>query len=270
MSGACSTSTFATDSLDRLSEGTSTIHALDARAKLVATLAFIATVMSLPKYAVDAALPFAIFPAVMLARSGVPAGFVARRLAVAAPFAVLVGAFNPLLDTATILRIGGIEVSGGWLSFASIVLRFALTIGALILLVATTGVASLARAAERLGTPRAFVVQILSLYRYLFLAADETHRTWLAWHLRAPDGKRPSARIFAAMLGQLLLRSLARARRVHTAMLLRGFDGEVRMLSALCFTARDWAFLLGWLAAFAILRFAHPAELIGALLMRVA
>jgi cobalt/nickel transport system permease protein len=220
--------------------------------------------------AVDAALPLAVFPIVMLARSGLPASFVARRLVVLAPFALLVGAFNPIFDTATALRIGGIGISGGWLSFASILLRFMLTISALIVLVATTGVPALARAAEKLGAPRAFVVQLLSLYRYLFLTAGEVQRTWLAWRLRAPDGKRPPARIFAQMLGQLLLRSLARARRVHTAMLLRGFDGEVRMLSPLAFTARDWVFLLAWLMAFAVLRFAHPAELLGALLMRTA
>lgn len=268
MSEACGIHTFAANTLDRLSEGTSVIHRLDARAKLVVTLAFVAAVMSLPKYALDAALPFFIFPAFMLARSGIPAAFVARRLAAVAPFAVLVGAFNPLIDTAAMLRIGGIEVSGGWISFASIVLRFALTITALILLVATTAVPALARAAENLGTPRAFVVQLLGLYRYLFLTADEAQRTWLAWRLRAPDGKRPTARIFGQMLGQLLLRSLARARRVHTAMLLRGFDGEMRMLSTPSFAARDWAFLLGWLAAFAVLRFAQPAELLGALLLR--
>lgn len=269
MSEVCSIG-FTANTVDRLSQGASGIHRLDARAKLLVTLAFVVTVASLPKYAVDTALPFAIYPIAMLARSGVPTAFVARRLAVLAPFVLLVGAFNPLIDTATALRIGGIEISGGWLSFASILLRFLLTITALIVLVATTGVPALAHAAGKLGAPRAFVVQLLSLYRYLFLSAEEVQRTWLAWRLRAPDSKRPPARIFAQMLGHLLLRSLARARRVHTAMLARGFDGDVRMLSPLVFTVRDGVFVLGWLAAFAVMRFGHPAELLGALLMRAA
>lgn len=270
MNADCGTSIDAADRLDRLSRDDSAVHHLDARAKLVATFAFVLAVMSLPKYALDAALPFTVFPLVMLARSGLPAGFVLRRLAAVAPFAILVGAFNPLLDTAPLLHVGGVAVSGGWLSFASIVLRFALTITALIVLVATTGVPALARAAGSLGVPRAFVVQLLGLYRYMFLTADEASRVLLAWRLRAPNGKRPPARIFAQMLGQLLLRSLARARRVHTAMLLRGFDGELRMVATPAFTLRDGAFLTGWLSALAVLRFGDPAAWLGAVLMGVA
>lgn len=251
--------------LDRLSQGTSPIHQLDPRAKLLVTLAFVVAVVSLDKYAVADLLPFFLFPALILARSGIPFRFVARKVAVVAPFAILVGVFNPLFDQAIVLRIGGFGVSGGWMSFASILLRFALTIGALLLLVATTGVPALGRAAERLGAPRIFVMQILGLYRYLFLLVGESQRTLRAYRLRAADGGRPGWRIFAQILGQLLLRAVARARRVHEAMLCRGFDGELRLMGTLSFTGRDWAFLALWMAAFIALRFLRPAEILGAL-----
>jgi cobalt/nickel transport system permease protein len=267
MSAGCGASTLTLDATDRLSQGDSPVHRLDARAKLVVSLAFAAAVMSLPKYALNDVLPFFIFPFFMLAQSGVPAGFVAKRIAAVAPFAIMVGAVNPFFDTEIALRIGGMGVSGGWLSFVSILLRFTLTIGALLILIATTSVPALARAANRLGAPRALTSQILGLYRYLFLAVEETQRMLLAWRLRAADGKYPSWRIFAQMLGQLLLRSLARADRVHTAMLCRGFDGEIRSCTESRFAARDWVFVAGWLLAFAVLRFGHPASAVGALVV---
>jgi cobalt/nickel transport system permease protein len=267
MSAGCGASTITLDAIDRLSQGDSPVHRLDPRAKLVVSLAFAITVMSLPKYALNDTLPFFIFPFFMLAQSGIPPAFIARRIAVVAPFAFMLGAVNPFLDTEIALRIGGVGVSGGWLSFISILLRFALTIGALLILVATTSVPALAQAANKLGAPKALAAQILGLYRYLFLAVEETQRMLLAWRLRAAGGKYPSWRIFAQMLGQLLLRSLARARRVHTAMLCRGFDGEIRSCTALQFSARDGVFVAGWLAAFAVLRFGHPASVIGALVL---
>ena len=267
MSAGCGASHFDLGVLDRLSRGASPIHKLDPRAKLAVTLAFVVAVMSLPKYAVGDILPFFVFPFIMLARSGVLPRFILRRLVAVAPFAVMVGAFNPLFDTEIALRIGGTGISGGWLSFASIVLRFLLTIGALLLLMATTGVPALGRAAAQLGVPRVFVAQILGLYRYLFLALEEAQNTHLAWRLRTAHGRHPSWRVHAHILGQLLLRAVARARRVHTAMECRGFDGEFRLMSRPVFTARDWAFVIGWGAAFAVLRFGHPAEAIGALVL---
>jgi len=258
-------SAFDLGSLDRLSQGTSSIHRLDPRTKLLATMAFVVAVVSIDKYAVADLLPFFLFPAVMLARSGVPFRFIARKIIVVAPFAILVGMFNPLFDQTVVLRIGDFGVTGGWVSFASILLRFALTIGALLLLVATTGVPALGRAAERLGAPRVFVMQVLGLYRYLFLLVGESQRTLRAYRLRSADGGLPPWRIFAQILGQLLLRAVARARRVHEAMLCRGFDGELRLLGTLRFTGRDWIFLAGWTSAFAALRFLRPAEMLGAL-----
>jgi cobalt/nickel transport system permease protein len=260
-------SAFDLGTLDRLSRGTSSIHRLDPRAKLAVTLAFVMAVVSLDKYAVGDLLPFFLFPAILLARSAIPLRVVIRKVAVVAPFAVLVGVFNPLIDTEIMLRIGNIGISGGWLSFASIVLRFALTIGALVLLVATTGVPALGRAAERLGTPKIFVMQVLGLYRYLFLLVDEAQRTTRAYRLRSVHGKAPAWRVFAQLLGQLLLRAMARARRVYEAMLCRGFDGELRLIGKLQFTFRDWIFMIAWIAVFAGLRFLHPADVIGHLVM---
>jgi cobalt/nickel transport system permease protein len=266
VSAGCGISTDGAGAIDRLSSGASPVHTLDPRAKLLVTLVYVIAAASVSKYAVDTLLPFAVFPLIMLSRSGLPPAFVLRRLAVLAPFAVIAGAFNPLLDTHTVLRVAGADISGGWVSLVSILLRFVLTISALIILTASTGIPALACGAAKLGAPRPLATQILSLYRYLFLALEESQNTLLAWRLRNPGGRHPSWRVFSQILGQLLLRSAARASRVHDAMLCRGFGGDVRMLTPLRYTGRDWVFTLGWISAFAVLRFAPPGPVIGALL----
>lgn len=253
--------------LDRMGLSDSPIHRLDPRAKLLVTFAFLLAVVSHDKYAVSALTPFFLYPAVLLALSCVPVTFLLCRLLWAAPFAVLLGAFNPLIDHAPLLTLGGLDISGGWVSFASILLRFALVVSALVLLVATTGVPALAHAAQRLGMPRAFVVQLLMLYRYLFVLAGEAGRMARAHRLRAGDRRAAAWRVFARMAGQLLLRALDRADRIHRAMLCRVFDGRVPMLDTLRFRPQDWGFLLGWLALFAFLRGFEPARLLGSLIL---
>ena len=120
--------------LDRLGGGDSAIHRLDSRAKLVTTLLFIGAVASSGKYELSGLLPFLLFPASMAVCAGLPSRFLLRRLLLVAPFAVLVGMFNPLLDRTVLVQLGPVNVSGGWISFATILLRFALTVSAAIIL----------------------------------------------------------------------------------------------------------------------------------------
>jgi hypothetical protein len=62
---------------------------------------------------------------------------------------------NLLLDTGTVAVISGIPISAGSLSFLSILLKFALTISAALLLIATTSFPGVCHALRRLGLPPA-------------------------------------------------------------------------------------------------------------------
>ena len=135
------------------------------------------------------------------------------------------GAEHKLLQT-----LGGVTVSAGAVAFVTIVLKFALALSAALVLVATTGFDAVCAALNRLGAPRVVVTQLLLLYRYLFVLAEEAIRMLRAHALRSPDRPRPSARTAGTLLGQLLLRTLGRGERLHAAMRCRGFDGELRLV----------------------------------------
>lgn len=253
-------------SFDALAARDSALARRDPRAKLLLTLLFIVTVLSFDRYRVAALWPLALFPTVLAAQAELPTRTLLRMLWLAAPFALLVGIFNPLLEREPMLVLGGVEISAGWVSFASIVLRFGLTASAAVVLIAGTGMQPLCAALARLGAPRVFTVQLLFLHRYLFVLAGEALRMDTARRLRCGERAHMPLAVYASLLGHLLLRAFERAQRIHQAMLARGFDGELRLAQAWHWRRADTLFVAGWCAYFAALRLVDVPQAIGALL----
>jgi cobalt/nickel transport system permease protein len=251
--------------LDALATRPGPAARLDARAKLLVTAAYIVAVVSFERHTVAALVPFAAFPLLLGAWAQVPAAPILRKLLIASPFALMVGAFNPWLDTEPLLRLGDLSISSGWVSYASLLLRFVLTVSAALLLVATTGMRELAAALSALGLPREFCAQLLFLHRYSFVIGDEARRMATAARLRGA-GRGLGLRAWSALAGHLLLRSYERAQRIHLAMIARGFDGDLRPARPLAWQSRDSAFLLGWLLVFAWWRLGGPVDGLGRLL----
>ena len=151
--------------LDQLAGGDSRLHRLDARAKVVVTAVFIVCVMSFDRYAVAVLMPFVVFPVAILGQAGLPAGYLARKVAIVVPLALFVAVPNLWFDRTPFGHLGDWNVTGGQVSLVSILARSLLATAAAILLVAVTGFSALCEALERLGMPRALTVQLLFLYR---------------------------------------------------------------------------------------------------------
>jgi len=254
-------------SLDTLAARPTSLTRFDPRAKLLATLAFIVTVISFDRYTLAALLPFAVFPLALAAQGEVPLRLIIRKLLIASPFALMVGMFNPLLDRTPMLVLAGVDVSGGWISFASILLRFALTVAAALVLVAGTGFHEVCAGLNRLGVPQVFTTQLLFLHRYAYVLAGEAARMNAARELRACGAHALNLAAYASLLGHLLLRALERAQRIHQAMVARGFDGTVRSSRKMCWRTADTLFVTGWCAAFMLARMLDLPQLLGGLLV---
>jgi len=250
--------------LNELASQDTHIHRLDPRAKLITTVLFIVTVVSFDKYAVSALLPLVLYPVVLTALGDIPTGAIIRKVLIVSPFAVLIGIFNPFFDREVLMHIGGVPVTGGVISFASILLRFFLTVGVALLLIAVTGFEAVCQALERLKVPRAFVVQLLFLYRYLFVLLEEGLRIRRAYALRAGDTRGVAMRHYGSLSGQLLLRTLDRAQRIHQAMLCRGFDGRIRVARSLRAGPADILFVIFWCLFFLLARRYNLPLLLGA------
>jgi cobalt/nickel transport system permease protein len=253
--------------LDALATHDTPVHRLDPRAKLLATMVFVVTAVSFAKREIAELMPLFLFPVALLAVGRVPIRLIGRYLLMASPFAVMVGIFNPLLDREVVAHWGGLAVTGGWLSFLSILLRFVLTVSAALTLLACTGYIGVCAGLGRLGAPRALVTQFLLLYRYIFVLADEGARTVRAHALRSASARPAAVRVWGSLAGHLLLRAHDRGLRGHAAMLARGFDGSLHPLRRPHWSGADTAFLAGCLAFFALVRFGHVSERLGRLVL---
>lgn len=247
--------------MDEMARLDSPIHRLDARIKVLTTLLFLVFVVSFPQYTVSALFPFFLYPFYLMTAAHVPAGLLLRRLAAVSPLAVLLGMWNPLLDRQTVLSIGALSVTGGWLSFCSILLRFMLTVGSVLILIATTGLEGVCAALEKIKIPRIFVLQILFLYRYLFVLTEEAARMLRARSLRSFDGRGTGLLSFRGMAGTLLLRTLERAERISQAMYCRAFEGRIPTKQTSRISRQDIVFVFFWTVFFAVFRWVDPVSI---------
>ena len=179
----------------------------------------------------------------------------------------MIGIFNPLMDRDILVSLGGFGISGGWVSFMSILMRFILTVGIALTLIAVTGFNAVCIALDKLGTPRVFVVQLVFLYRYMFVLLDEAARMVRARSLRTFEGGGSGIKAYGPLVGQLLLRTMDRSQRVYLAMCCRGFDGEIRILKRLRFGPVEIGFTVGWSALFFLMRVYNVPAAMGSVIM---
>lgn len=255
--------------IERLSALDTPVHRIDPRAKLITALVFIATVVSFDKYTISNLLIFFLYPVIIAGLGNISYGHLAKNILYVSPFAVLVGIFNPLFDSQIMLTIAGAGISGGWISFLSIVVKFILTVSAGFILIGTSGFFSICVALEKLKVPRLFVVQLMFLYRYIFVLIEETIGLVRARHLRSFDGRGMGMIVAGSMMGNLLLRTINRARRIHVSMLSRGFDGEIRLLKELRMNTASWLYMIIWCVLFILMRNFNIPVIIGNFISRL-
>jgi cobalt/nickel transport system permease protein len=239
----------------RFREGSSFLHRLDARSKLLITLAFIfaATLTPVGRWEVLGGLAALLAAGVALGR--LSPLLVLRRSALALPFVL---AAVPLLFTREGDALFSIPVlawrwtatDAGLEALLTILARSWLSVGAAVILTATTPATDLLRALRGLHAPRVIVATVSFMYRYIFVIGEEAQRLIRARECRsAVVGKdsggslRWRARILGNMVGSLFIRSFGRAERIYDAMRSRGYDGEMRSLAVSSLRRVDYAAL---------------------------
>jgi cobalt/nickel transport system permease protein len=254
--------------MDDMARGTTFIHRRHPLAKFVVTIGFLIAVISFDKYEIINLIPFIFYPVLLVILSEIPAVPVIRRILMVEPFIIALGIFSPLFDRQSVM-IGSVGISAGWLAFLSILIKCSLTVAAVILLIATTGMEKLAVSLRMLHIPRIFVLQLLLTYRYISLLAEEVSRLLSAHALRTPGHKGVARAAWGSLAGGLLLRSFDRAQRVYEAMCLRGFNGEYNVGRIGCMNTVDISYTVIWLLLFTISRLYNLPVLLGTIITGV-
>lgn len=122
-------------------------------------------------------------------------------------------------------------------------------------LTAGMDISAMGHALRRLGCPQRLVWLLLFMGRYVHVLAAEWQSLSTAARLRCfqPRSDAHTWRTLATLLGLLLVRGHDRARRVHEAMLLRGFTGSFRPLDNFRWRARDTVITLAFFCCAALL-----------------
>ncbi|MDJ0623368.1 MAG: cobalt ECF transporter T component CbiQ [Desulfocapsaceae bacterium] len=235
------------------SQGSSYFHRRDPRAKIVGTIFYTATVALLNSF-IPLLLALA-FSLMMLFLARLPWAAVSKRL-------LLVNGFTLFLWITLPLTYGGEQYYDysflhlsreGIILAAQITLKTNSIILAIIALLTTSTIAELGSGLDRLRFPKKICFLLLYSYRYIFVIHQEYSRLLRAARMRSfsPATNLHTYRTFAYLFGMTLVKSYNRAQRVHQAMLLRGFNGNLVSLHRYDFTLRDLFFLL--LLCFSIL-----------------
>ncbi len=252
--------------MDELAAMDSPVHRLHPLGKLLITILYIFLVVSVPKYALSRLMIFLLYPAALFSLSGIPVGLCFYKLRIVLPLVCAVGLFNPLLDTAPLLQLGSVTVSGGTVSMLTLMLKGVLALTASFLLIATTSMDSLCAALRRLGVPSLLVTLLLLTYRYISLLLEQVSIMSEAYALRAPGQKGIHISAWGSFLGQLFLRSMDRAEELYAGMLLRGFRGEFPYAEGRAWRTADTAFCLLTAGALLLFRRFDVAGLLGGLI----
>ena len=209
------------------------VQRLDPRWKLAGLLLAALAAMNLHTCAPALAALAGALLLVALAR--LPLGWYVRRLAVSLFMFALFLAWLPLVlhDGDATLEIGFVTLSlTGLVRLIVITAKIASMISLMLVLLATTPLPSVFKAARALWLPRLLVLLLLLTYRYVFLLMDEFARLRIALRVRGFRNRADlhSYRTIGQVAGTLLVRSHERSERVGQAMRCRGFDGEFRAL----------------------------------------
>jgi cobalt/nickel transport system permease protein len=130
----------------------------------------------------------------------------------------------------------------GLLISARITLKSNAILLAFLALIASTSIATLGHALNRLRIPEKIVHLLLLTYRYVFVIEQEYQRLVRATKIRGfrPKSNMHTYRTYAYLIGMLFVRASERAARVHQAMLCRGFKGKFYCLREFSFSRLDF------------------------------
>ncbi|MBC6458725.1 cobalt ECF transporter T component CbiQ [Actinomadura sp. HBU206391] len=208
--------------------GATVVHRLPPQCKLVATVTFVLAVVSTPREQAWAFGLYAALLAAVAATARVPAGVIARRMAIELPFVTfaLLMPFVAHGERVTVAGVG-LSVSGLWGAW-NILVKGTLGVVASILLAATTEPRALLLGIERLRLPSLLTQIATFMLRYADVVLDELRRMKVARAARGFEARGiRDVGVLARSLGALFLRSYERGERVYLAMVSRGYEGRM-------------------------------------------
>lgn len=228
--------------IDRFSHIESSVQRWDPRIKILSLVFFIFVVALLKT--IPVAVASLLIAIVIIKITNIPFHFVANSIKVVvvflAPFFLMLPFSYPGEPA---FRIIGLPFS--WEGFRLAVLIFTKAVA---IVLTTNAIFGSARfdismiALQNLRCPKVLVQMILFTYRYIFVFMDEIKRMEKAMRSKGfvMKANMNTLRTMGNFVGALLIRSFERTSRVYSAMLSKGYEGELHSLVSFKACGKDY------------------------------
>jgi cobalt/nickel transport system permease protein len=229
--------------------GTSPMHRMDPRLKIIAAILFSFQIAVSDHFATLITALFFGISMTIFARLNFLMVF--KRLLIVNGFIFFLWLVLPwTFPGDSLFSIGPMDYTlQGVILSAQITLKSNAILLSLIALTGTSYLATLGYALNHLKVPDKIIYLFLITYRYIFVIEQEYQRLIRAARVRCfePGTNLHTYRTYAYLIGMIFVRASARAERVYHAMLCRGFDGKFHALREFTFKKSDlvWTFVLG-------------------------
>ena len=203
---------------------------LDARVKIIVTVAFVVIMAVSVNDRPLRVIPFSLLVIFLAAISRLSPKVLLRRMLPALPF---------FLFASLVLGF-----SKGSQAAVAAFLKAFFSVLSVIILVSTTRFSYLLKGLEGLKMPKIIVSMISFVYRYLFIIADEYGHIKIARESRNFGGNKLwQWKAIGHSVGTLFLHSYERGDRVYSAMVARGYEGNIMTLGVQAITRADIIFV---------------------------
>lgn len=217
---------------ESFSSGSSLLHRLDARVKLLSSFGLIVIIALCQTF--PTALAALAFAAGLVSFAQLPTALVVRRLFLVNGFVLFLWITLPVSYPGGVLfTLGPIDFTREGVIIAALIsVKTNATVLILISLVATSSLPTLGHALTKMKVPPKLCLLLLFSYRYIHVIHQEYLRLVRAARLRCfrAGTNMHSYRTTGYLFGMTLIKSHHRAQRVRQAMILRGFQGQFRSI----------------------------------------
>lgn len=229
--------------IEKLANGDSLIHRLNPLLKIILALMYIIFIISTSCLDFFELPLYSIIIGIMISLSKVSFMDLFKRSLIGLPISLCIG-FSNLLFSTTIINFYGVNISTGVLLFITIIIKNILCLMAVFLLMATTKFDSITCELVHLKIPSIFVLQLVMIYRYIFVLVEEALTMIQAYQLKNPQSKGIAFKDMGSFVGSLLVRSFERSNEVYNAMKCRGFDVKQAYLNYVDFEIENYFLLM--------------------------
>lgn len=236
--------------MEEFASGSSWVHRLDPRVKIIVTIVF-SVIVALNSQVWVTAISV-ILPVSLIFCARLDLLKVMLRLAILNGFTLFLWFFLPFTTPGeTLYSIGPLTIQReGVYQAILITLKSNSIILIALALLSTSPVFTLVHALSHLYVPDKLVHLFFFCFRYIHVIQDEYHRLNNAMKMRGfkPGTNLRTYRSYSYLVGMLLIRSFNRSRRILQAMKCRGFKGKFYILHHYEMKSYDYAFASSSLA----------------------